>query len=335
MSDELASELEQSAELLLEQLEQFDETPGEDATERPDAEEQSADFRKGADEPLRNTSDWAMFDVQPHEIEALHDEIADDVAELYDQILSDDEVERLIEQFAETDGSDTTEKSLTGLSRRIQELLSDSDVADRIREAVDDARTSQIREAIEHAARQEDDDIDTDPIMDAVADREVPFADRMVDRVSEQVREKVADGWQEGKNSLEIRDDIATSPTPTKAGAPSESPAKSCRWPLGRRATPTPPRPTASKCGGPAATGAFVSHTPRWTANGNVRARNSASTIRALIGASKPRKSPATQNRASAVGALPSWSTSLRSTTPTTLAYRYWLHTCLLTLCTA
>ena len=82
-------------------------------------------------------------------------------------------------------------------------------MADRIREAVDDARQSQIREAIEHAARQEDDDIDTDPILDAVADREVPFADRMVDRVSEQVREKVADGWQEGKNSLEIRDDIA------------------------------------------------------------------------------------------------------------------------------
>ena len=175
----------------------------------PEATEQNADFRKGADEPLRNTSDWQMFDVQPDEIEALHDEIADDVAALYDQILSDDEVERLIEQFAETDGSDTTEKSLTGLSRRIQDLLSGSDVADRIREAVDEARTSQIREAIEHAARQEDDDIDTDPIMDAVADREVPFADRMVDRVSEHVREKVADGWQAGKNSLEIRDDIA------------------------------------------------------------------------------------------------------------------------------
>jgi len=184
----------------------------------PDAEEQSADFSKAEadsdDAPLRNTDEYAMFDVQPGEIEALHDKIAPDVGALYEEILSDDEIQAIIDELAaesenEADGTDGMEKSLTGLSRRLRELLADSDVAEKVKEAVQNARASEAREAIEAAARAESEDVDPDPIMENVLSRDLGFADRLVDRVESQVREAVADGWAEGKNSLEIRDDIA------------------------------------------------------------------------------------------------------------------------------
>jgi len=175
-----------------------------------------ADFSKaeGDDEPLRNSDEYAMFDVQPGEIEALHDEIAPDVGALYDEILSDDEIQGIIDALAaepeaDGDGPDETEKSLTGLSRRLRDLLADSDVADTVKEAVQDARAQEAREAIEAAAREEDADVDPDPIMDNVLSRDLGFADRLVDRVESQVREAVSEGWADGKNSLEIRDDIA------------------------------------------------------------------------------------------------------------------------------
>jgi len=185
----------------------------------PDAEEQNADFSKAEadsddDAPLRNTDEWAMFDVQPGEIERLHDEIAPDVGALYEDILSDDEIQAIIDELAaepegETDGPDLSEKSLTGLSRRLRDVLAGNDVAERIKEAVQEARAQEAREAIEAAAREADESVDPDPLMENVLSRDLGFADRLVDRVESQVREAVADGWAEGKNSLEIRDDIA------------------------------------------------------------------------------------------------------------------------------
>lgn len=177
-----------------------------------DEEDLDKDFSKAeADSDdnaaLRNTEDARMFDVQPAQIEALHDEIAPDVEALWDTILSDDEVERIIEELAAE--PDETAKSLTGLTRRLKDILAGNEVADKIKEAVQDARASEARAAIERAARQEDAEIDPDPIMQQVLNRDLSFADRLVDRVESQVREVVAEGWQDGKNAIDIRDDIA------------------------------------------------------------------------------------------------------------------------------
>ncbi len=159
---------------------------------------------------LRNTDEWHLFDVQPGDIDELAEEIRDPVEEVFDEVLSDDAVQREIDAFAAdmTDGSDATEKSLTGLTRRLKEIVADSSVVQSIRESVDDMAAAEIRETLSDLSDEEADDVDTDPIVDAIRDRETEFADEFANRISDDIRETVASGWQDGKNSLEIRDDL-------------------------------------------------------------------------------------------------------------------------------
>ena len=159
---------------------------------------------------LRNTDDWTEFDVQPSDIDTLADEIRDDVEAVFEEVLDDEAIRREIDAFATAEGqpSAETEKSLTGLSRRLREIISNAGLVEKIRETVDDVAAGQIRDTLAGVIEEEDADVDTDPIIEALQDRETAFADDFADRMSEEIRETVADGWQDGKNSLEIRDDL-------------------------------------------------------------------------------------------------------------------------------
>jgi hypothetical protein len=180
-------------------------------TSAPTGKAEDADHEVETDtDALRNTDEWYLFDVQPDDIEGLADEIREPVAEVFREVLDDDAVRREIDAFATAEGdtSSEAEKSLTGLTRRLKEIIADSSLVADIRDSVDEMAATEIRETLRDVTDAEDAGVDTDPIVEAIRDRETEFADDFANRISDEVRDTVADGWQEGKNSLEIRDDL-------------------------------------------------------------------------------------------------------------------------------
>jgi phage portal protein BeeE len=171
------------------------------------------------DEPLRGTDEWYLFDVQPAEVERLQEAIADDVAALYDEVLSDAAIQDAIERLAASEGEETTDdtdetaKSLSAVSRRLRELLSELDIAGDIASAIQGQTADEIAEAVGDALADADDapadDVDVQAIRERLSDRNVSFANEFADRMAEDIRETVGDGWAEGKNSREIAQDIA------------------------------------------------------------------------------------------------------------------------------
>jgi len=168
------------------------------------------------DEPLRGTDEWYQFDVQPAAIEALQDDIADDVAKLYDEVLASDDIQQTIERLAADDEGDEIGKSATTLARQLKEVLSQTriagDIADAIREHSAEAVRETLQETIEDAdgnERPDPDAVDVEAVTSKLRDRDVGFANRFADQMAEDIRETVGDGWADGKNSFEIREDIA------------------------------------------------------------------------------------------------------------------------------
>lgn len=160
------------------------------------------------DDPLRETDDWATFDVQPSDVEEVRDEIAEDIDALWDEVLSDDELESVIDRFAAEEDSDETEKSLTGLSRELKRIFDDSDLVEQIESKVRDLTTEKARETLESVIREEGEDIDVDPVIERIENREMTFADDYSERIESDIRDVVSDGWDEGRNSFEIKDEL-------------------------------------------------------------------------------------------------------------------------------
>jgi hypothetical protein len=162
------------------------------------------------DEPLRETDEWPQFDVQPHMVEDLTEQIAGDVSDLFERVLEDDGVRSIIERLAD----DETEKSLSALARRLKDIFSDSDVVARIERALREETASAARETVEETLAEAADvdpetDVDVAAIEAQLADREVEFADRFAQEMQDDILDTVGDGWAEGKGTREIADEIA------------------------------------------------------------------------------------------------------------------------------
>jgi len=168
----------------------------------------NAQMRK--DEPLRETDEWYQFDVQPGDVEALREDIADDIQDLYDRVLSDRDIQRIIERLA---ADEETEKSATSLARELKDLLQQTriagDIADAIREQTADAVAETVEDTITDVDEAPDDDVDVEAIRGRLRDRDIGFANSFADSMAEDIRETVGDGWAEGKNSRAIAEDIA------------------------------------------------------------------------------------------------------------------------------
>ena len=217
-TDELPDELAGAAELLQEQIEGRDSSEidfGED-DEQPDADADKAnsgasDASDGVakDEPLRNTDDWSMFDVQPDAVEALADDLAEDFEELFADVLDDDEKRDSIDSMAAP--GDETEKSVSAVARRLRELLTEHDLAESIQTRLEEASVSEAIDAIRRASEQAGEDVDVDEaaIREKLRDRTQTFADSIANDLADDIRETVGDGFAEGKNSREIAADIA------------------------------------------------------------------------------------------------------------------------------
>jgi phage portal protein BeeE len=169
----------------------------------------SGNVNKADDEPLRNTEEFAQFAVQPGDVEALQEAIADDVAALYDTVLESDDIMGEIDRLAAD--PEETEKSLGRLTAKLREILTNSDIAGRIASALDEHTTEAAQDALRQAASEvgEDADVDVEAIEAKLDDREVKFADRFAQEMAGDIRETVSEGWAEGKNSDEIASEIA------------------------------------------------------------------------------------------------------------------------------
>lgn len=163
------------------------------------------------DEPLRETEDWPQFDVQPHMVEDLAEQIAGDVSDLFESVLEDDEVRQIIDRLA---ADDETEKSLSALARRLKDIFAESEVVGRIERALREETASAAAETVEETLREAaevdvETDVDVDAIEAQLADREVEFADAFANEMQEDILDTVGDGWAEGKGTREIADEIA------------------------------------------------------------------------------------------------------------------------------
>jgi len=184
----------------------------EQASSAGDSGNANESVRKG--ESLRNTDEWYQFDVQPEMVDDLQADIADDVRELYDAVLSDDEILALIERLAADDEQGgEMEKSASALARRLRDVLSQTRIAGDIADAIRTHTADAVREALDNAVESVDDPdaeaVDVEAVTSRLEDRDVAFADRFADQMADEIRETVGDGWAEGKNSREIAQDIA------------------------------------------------------------------------------------------------------------------------------
>jgi len=180
-----------------------------------DAEELLANaadqLAKDSDEPLRNTDDWAAFDIQPGMVEELTADINEPVGELFDEIMSDDDVAAVIDRLAAPANADEIDKSVGELGRILREKLTELDVTERIADAIRERSTAAAERALRRSIEETDEDvtIDIERVTAQLRDREVSFADRFAEQISQDIRETVGQGWAEGKNSREIAADIA------------------------------------------------------------------------------------------------------------------------------
>jgi phage portal protein BeeE len=173
-----------------------------------DVVKEFVDTEVAKDEALRNTDDYHVFDVQPSDVEALLEDINDDVAELFDEALEDDELQSIIDRLA---SDDNAEKSVSALTRRLREILDESDIADSIQTALSERTTAAALEAAREASREAGagDDVDIEAIRSQLEDRAVEFADDFAEEMAADIRETVAEGWADGENSRTIAEAIA------------------------------------------------------------------------------------------------------------------------------
>jgi hypothetical protein len=189
-----------------------DTSPDGNTTESTNAHTTALSGQTGIakDEPLRNTDEWAMFDVQPGEIETLASDLAADFEDLFADVLDDAEIQAAIDSMA-ADADGETSKSVTAVARRLKELLTDNALAESIQTRLEEASVNEALEAIENASAEADASVDVDEraIREQLSDRTQQFADDIAENMAEDIRETVGDGFAEGKNSREIAQDIA------------------------------------------------------------------------------------------------------------------------------
>jgi len=160
------------------------------------------------DEPLRETSEFFEFDVQPGDVEGFADELRTPINDVLTEILSNPEIQDLIERFAAEQEDEDLEKNSSEISRRLREILTDAGLADRIVDVVQDNSAEMAVEAVMDAASDTGMSVEEDEVLEAARDRDVDFAGDFTQRLQDQMQEIVSNGWQEGKSVTEIQNDL-------------------------------------------------------------------------------------------------------------------------------
>lgn len=155
-------------------------------------------------EPLRETEDWNMFEVQPSDVEEFHDELKQDIEELWGEIVSDERIQEIIERFAEED----VEKNSSELRRLLRNMIETAALSQGIKETVVAFTGEKAAESLARIQDETDIDVDDDPVLERIQNRDLQFADNYAQRFEEEIRDTVSSGWTEEKTLDEIQGDL-------------------------------------------------------------------------------------------------------------------------------
>ena len=192
-------------ELMPDEPQQPQEEPGDTQDLQGLLQGSNEKQKKSSDEPLRgDEDDWHLFNYQPSDVGDIKEEITPEVEEVWNEILSDDEILEAIEVSA----SDEAQKSLTGISRKVREIIENNEVVGKIKDKLRDEITEHVKETLEDTVSETDVDIDEDPVIERIQNRDMKFANDYADRMEEEIRDVVSEGWSDGKTVEEIKDNL-------------------------------------------------------------------------------------------------------------------------------
>jgi len=155
------------------------------------------------DEALRSDN-WFDFPYQSSDVEDLKEDISEEVNEVFEQILSDEEFEQLIE----TGASEEAEKSLGSLSSKVSQFLKRTGLVNTIINLVQDKTEEKIIQTVEENAEETELSVNLDSITQRIKDRDMTFSNEYSQRMEQEIRDVVSEGWSEGKTTTQIKNDL-------------------------------------------------------------------------------------------------------------------------------
>ncbi len=152
------------------------------------------------DESLRSEN-WYDFPYQDSDVEDLKEEIGEEVNEVFEQVLSDEEFEQLISTQAE-------EKSLGSIGSKISQFLKTTGLVSKIMDLVQNKTEEKVINTLEENAEETNLSVDMDRISQRIQDRDMTFANDYANRMEQEIRDVVSEGWSEGKTTTQIKNDL-------------------------------------------------------------------------------------------------------------------------------
>jgi len=162
------------------------------------------------DTPLRETGDWGLFDVQPSDVKDVKEEISTDIKELFENVLTDSDIQQEIERLA---NSEEQEKSENRLRQKLNDLIEDIDLTRNIKSKLMATTNQKALDILERTHREELEEIDDvildkDGISAILENRDLNWTWDFSQRIEEEVKDVVSQGWEEGLSVDEIQEEL-------------------------------------------------------------------------------------------------------------------------------
>jgi len=160
---------------------------------------------KEDDEPLRSDEEYFKYDFQPRHVEQFKQELQEPINESLKRIFQDDRFNQLVNRFAEMEEHDTTQKNSAELRRVLNDLIKDAALTETIEQVIGDQSTSIAVTALQD---QINDSADIDEVEKQIRERDLGFVQNFSQRMEEDIRNTVAEGWQQGQSTQEIQENL-------------------------------------------------------------------------------------------------------------------------------
>jgi len=166
------------------------------------------ELKEKQDEPLRETDDWHEFAFQPSDVEELKEEIMEPIKEVWNEILSDEEIRDEIERMAVNGDEDDEEKRSMVLNSKIMQVFQASQFTNEMSSIIQTGTMPFAMDAVEQTIAQTGVDMDPADVAPRIQERDTAFVRDAADRMADDIRGTVSEGYQEGKPTGKIVDDL-------------------------------------------------------------------------------------------------------------------------------
>lgn len=154
------------------------------------------------DEPLRETNDWDEFGFQPSDVEEIKEPLQGEVEDFFKELAEHERFSEIVEAGAKE------QKNSASLRRILKEILEGAALSQGIEEIVKEQTAEKAIDSLEATASATGLQVETDPVLERIKDRDLEFANNYSKRIEEEIRDTVSEGWQDGATTREIRENI-------------------------------------------------------------------------------------------------------------------------------